>query len=218
MGSIKAFIFDMDGVLTETSEMHYLAWKAMAESIDIEIDRNFNEQLKGISRRESLEKILSHGNKEFTESEKEVLMNKKNDMYVEMISSFTRENLCPGILQLLTKLKSEGILIGVASASQSAKMLVGLLDIEDYVDYIADPSDMPGKPDPYIFLKAAEGLGVSPGECVAVEDAVAGVEAIKSAGMYAIGIGDEDTLFEADLIFRTPQDIDLGKIIRGFHE
>jgi beta-phosphoglucomutase len=218
MSKLKGVIFDMDGVITETSEYHYMAWKLLAGHIGIYIDRRINEQLKGISRMDSLDVILKHGNREndFTETEKLALATSKNKRYVEMINQFTKDNLLEGVEELLKSLKERGIKVAIASASRSALNLTRLLEIEDYIDFIVDPESVPGKPAPDIFLAAAEGLGLSPCECIGVEDAYAGVEAIKSANMYAVGIGLKDNLPQADMIYEKPKDVDVTKLIQGF--
>lgn len=217
MGNIKAVIFDMDGVLTETSEMHFLAWKALAESIGILIDRQFNEQLKGISRRDSLMKILKLGTKEYSEDELQVLMKQKNDHYLTLIETVTRENLCEGILDFIMVLIKKNIKIAVASASHSAPLLLKLLDIERYIDYVVNPGEVASKPSPEIFIKAAEGVEVSCLDCVGIEDAFAGVQAIKSAGMYAVGIGDKEVLKDANLVYENTSELNFEDIMRGYN-
>lgn len=213
---IKGFIFDMDGVITDTSEYHYTAWKLLASKIGIYIDHDVNESLKGISRMASLDVILKHGHREndFSEAEKMALATQKNKQYVEMINQFTPENLLEGVDPLLKELKTLGIKVAIASASKSADKLVGLLGIRDRIDYIVNPSEVPGKPAPDIFLKAAEGLGLKADECIGIEDAKAGVEAIKSAGMLAIGIGNQTVLSQADIVFKEPKDINLTKVLK----
>ncbi|MCH4889064.1 beta-phosphoglucomutase [Acidaminobacter sp. JC074] len=201
MENIKALIFDMDGVITETSEMHYEAWKKTADKLEIPFDKHFNEQLKGISRRASLMKILERGNKSCSEDEIQDLMHDKNEFYVSLIEGYTQNDLNPGIYELMETLKENGIKIAVASASKSAPMLVEKMNIMQFVDCIVDPASVPGKPAPDIFLKAAEILGLDPSLCIGVEDAEAGVEAIKSADMFAIGIGDSEILKKADIVF-----------------
>jgi len=205
----------MDGVITETSEYHYMAWKLLASHIGIYIDRNINEQLKGVSRMDSLEVILKHGNREndFSETEKLALATTKNKRYVDMINQFNKENLLPGVEELFKELKVLGIRIGIASASHSAAKLVDLLGIEEYVDFIVDPGTVPSKPAPDIFLAAAKGLGLKPSQCIGVEDAVAGVESIKKAKMYAIGIGDSEILGAANVVYKTPGEIVLKEVL-----
>lgn len=216
MANIRGFIFDMDGVITETSENHYLAWKVLASNIGIYIDRSLNEQLKGVSRMASLEVILKHGGKEndYSDSEKLKLATKKNHHYVDMISRVDESDLLEGILELLIDLKKEGYRIAIASASHSGRRLVELLGIEAYIDYIVDPSTVESKPEPDIFLEAAKGIQLKPVECIGIEDAIAGVEAIKAAGMIAVGIGDKTQLSQADIVYKKPSDINVEEILR----
>lgn len=215
MSKIKGFIFDMDGVITDTSEYHYTAWKLLASKLDIYIDREVNEKLKGVSRMASLDIILEHGGKleAYTEAEKLAMATQKNKHYVDMISRFTPENLLPGVGELFDELKVLGIKIGIASASKSASHLVDLLGIREQVDFIADPAGILGKPAPDIFLSAAKGLGLDPLACIGVEDAIAGITAIKAAGMYAVGIGEKSVLTQADIVFKEPKDIDLSLLV-----
>lgn len=202
MGNIKAVIFDMDGVITETSEMHYEAWKKTADQLGIEIDRVFNETLKGISRKASLLRILAHGGKEDLYSEQEIkqLMHDKNEFYLTLIASFDQSHLNPGIWQLMNDLHHANIKIAVASASKSAPLLIEKMGLGHLVDYIVDPRTVPGKPAPDLFLKAAEALSVKPETCIGIEDAKSGVQAIKHAGMFAVGIGNPSVLAEADVV------------------
>lgn len=220
MANIKGMIFDMDGVLTETSENHFLAWSALAETLGFTLDRSVNEGLKGISRMASLELVLKAGHMadRFTEEEKLALATKKNDLYLNMIEKFTRADLLDGVEEFFVKLKAEGVKIGVASASRSAAMLTKKLGIDSYVDYIVDPDTVPGKPKPDIFLKAAQGLNLHPLECVGVEDAAAGIFAIKAAGMMAVGIGYPMNLKGADICYLAPKDMDYEEITRLYHK
>lgn len=215
---IKAVLFDLDGVLTETSEQHYLAWKNLSEDLGIEIDMKFNEDLKGISRMESLERILIHGGKErnFTYDEKIKLASRKNNIYNSMIKEFNKSNLFEGVKELLDKLKERNIKIVLTSASKNGPNLLELLEIKDYFDCIVDPSSVPnGKPAPDIFLKGAELVGVNPNECIGIEDSVAGIQAIKDAGMYAIGIGDAENLKRADIVFKEVENIKIEEILKA---
>jgi len=213
---IKAFIFDLDGVITETSHQHYEAWKTLANMLGIEIDLVFNERLKGVSRMDSLKEILDYGglNNTYSEVEMEKLTFTKNEYYKNLIAKFTAEDVFPGVLQLLKDLKQRGIKIAIGSASHNAPDLIKAMALESYVDYIVNPSEVDkGKPAPDIFLKAAEVLGVSPDECIGIEDAVAGVKAIKSAGMIAVGIGDAELLSQADIIYKETKDINLKELL-----
>ncbi len=213
---IKAFIFDLDGVITETSHQHYEAWKTLANMLGIEIDLVFNERLKGVSRMDSLKEILDYGglNKTYSETEMEKLTFTKNEYYKNLIAKFTAEDVFPGVLELLKELKDSGIKIAIGSASHNAPTLIKAMELENYVDYIVNPSEVEkGKPAPDIFLKAAQVLGVSPDECIGIEDAVAGVKAIKDAGMIAVGIGDAEILSQADIIYKETKDIDLKELL-----
>jgi beta-phosphoglucomutase len=213
---IKAFIFDLDGVITDTAEFHYLAWRKLADSLGICFDRSFNEQLKGISRMESLEMILNYGNKPnlYSESEKVELAEKKNRFYLELIKDITSENTLPGIKTLLEKLKKEEIKVGLASASKNAKTIINRLELSHYFDCIVDSAKIEkGKPNPEIFLEATRQLKLLPQECIGVEDAAAGVQAIKAANMTAIGVGNDEILKQADLVVETTEELVYEKLI-----
>lgn len=218
MNTIELFIFDMDGVLTESSEQHYLAWKQLAEELGISIDRKFNETLKGISRKASLDKILAYGGiiEKYTEEIKLQLAERKNQAYTQMIEQFDHNNLFSGVSNIMQELKNKGIKIAIGSASKNAPLLVKLLGIEAYIDYIVNPEDVQrGKPAPDIFLKAAEALGIDPGKCVGVEDSIAGIQAIKSAGMTAVGIGKPEELPQADFIYEKTGELDIEAILNS---
>lgn len=197
---MKAVLFDLDGVITDTAVYHYHAWKALGEKIGIEIDEEFNEELKGVSRTDSLNRILAKGNKEeaYSQTEKETMAADKNELYKTMIEEMSPKDILPGIKALLDGLKERNILIGLASASQNGPTILEKLQLTDYFDEIVDPAKLKaGKPDPEIFLTGAKDLGVKPQDCVGVEDAAAGVEAIAAADMVSIGVGDADTLGKA---------------------
>ncbi|KTD88638.1 beta-phosphoglucomutase [Paenibacillus etheri] len=213
---IQAFIFDLDGVITDTAKYHYEAWKQLAEELGIHFDLEFNEQLKGIDRMASLEKILSQlsdGGSSFTLEQKQEWADRKNNNYKRLIRTVDESEILPGILELFHDLKQAGIPIGLASASRNAGTLLRQLKVESYINVIADPESVAhGKPAPDIFLKAAEALGVDPRYCVGVEDAEAGVQAIKSAGMFAVGVGDAEILSKADYIVSETSKLSLSEI------
>ncbi|MFZ0075199.1 beta-phosphoglucomutase [Exiguobacterium undae] len=199
--TIEAVIFDLDGVITDTAEYHYLAWKQLGEELNIPFDRDFNETLKGVSRTDSLERILTLGGKQdaFTEQEKTALATKKNDHYVTLIQHISEQDLLPGIIAFLDEIRAAGLKIGMASASKNALSVVEALGVRHYFDDIVDAATVAqSKPHPEVFLRAAEALGVEPARCIGVEDAAAGITAIHAAGMYAVGVGPETTLHEAD--------------------
>lgn len=189
---VKGFLFDLDGVITDTAKLHYKAWKKMANKIGLDIDEEFNETLKGIDRRGSIERILALGENTYSEDEIIKLMDYKNDYYVSLLEGITSDDILPGILGLLKEAKKNGVKVAIASASKNAPLIVDKLEIAEYVDYIANPDEaVYSKPHPAIFELAADGIGLSPKECIAFEDAVAGVQAIKDAGSFSIGIGVE---------------------------
>lgn len=213
---MNAFIFDLDGVITDSAEYHYLAWKALGEDIGIPFDREFNETLKGVSRTESLERILRHGGREndFSPEEKERLATKKNEHYVSLISKITSDDILPGVESFLNELKVAGYKIGMASASKNALLVTRQLGLLHAFDHIVDAATVvDSKPHPEVFLKAAEALAVDPKDCIGVEDAVAGVEAIHAAGMLAVGIGDPAVLTDADLVFTDTTGLTLNNVL-----
>ncbi|SDJ57680.1 beta-phosphoglucomutase [Salimicrobium halophilum] len=216
----KLFIFDLDGVITDTAEQHYVAWKEMAQSIGIEIDREFNESLKGVSRGDSLDKILNlNHNLHVSEEQKTELMEKKNEAYRELITSIEPEDIYPGIGELLERLRENSIKIALGSASKNAPFIIKQLQIEHHFDYVVDPASVEnGKPAPDIFLKAADELDVAYEECVGIEDAIAGVTAINEAGMFSVGVGDEAQLDHADYVVADTAELKLEAIIDRFDE
>lgn len=198
---LEAVIFDLDGVITDTVEYHYLAWKQIADELNIPFDRKYNENLRGISRMESLELILKRGDQQYSLDEKLKLAEKKNEYYQQLINKMTPADLLPGIGSLLQELKAKGIKIGLASASRNARNVLDKLQIADYFDYIVDPTTLvKGKPDPEIFLVCAEAMKVPVQNCVGVEDAEAGIAAIKAANMKAVGVGRSEALRDADIV------------------
>ena len=193
----KGVLFDLDGVITDTAEYHYLAWKKLADDLGISIDRQFNEKLKGVSREDSLRLILEHGGREkdFSETEFNQLAKSKNDNYVEMIQAVSPKDVYPGILELLKSLKKADIKISLASASKNGPFLLKQMELTDYFDGIADPAAVrAGKPAPDIFILAAEVVGLAPNECIGIEDAQAGITAIKASGALPVGVGSAKQL------------------------
>lgn len=189
---LKGVIFDLDGVITDTAGYHFEAWAHLAKELGIEIDEKFNAKLKGVSRMESLEAILKHGNKEneYSKEEKESLATKKNEHYKELIKNITKKDILPGIEELLDKLRENNIKMALGSASKNAPVILKQLEIEEYFDYLVDANKIKNsKPAPDIFIDGLKGLNLSPEEAVGVEDAEAGIESIRGAGMKAIGVG-----------------------------
>ena len=192
----KAVLFDLDGVITDTAEYHYLAWKALAEELGIEgVNRSFNEQLKGVSRDDSLQKILDLGQLTVSSEEFAELADRKNRNYVDMIQKVSPRDIYPGILELLRALREKGIKIALASASKNGPFLLKQMDIEDYFDAVADPAKIAvSKPAPDIFLAAAEQVGVPISACIGIEDAQSGIQAIQAAGALPVGVGKAEDL------------------------
>lgn len=211
------FIFDLDGVLTDTSEYHFRAWQSMGRSLGIEIDRAFEEQLKGVGRMDSLDRILAFGGKTggFSEADKIALAAQKNSSYVEMIQSITPDDLFDGVEELLCRLKERNIKLAIGSASKNANTVLEKLAIKHHFDYVVDANKIENsKPAPDIFLDAAHKLNVLPQDCVGIEDSAAGVTAIKEAHMYAIGIGNPSVLHQADIVYTETKDIAIGEVLR----
>jgi beta-phosphoglucomutase len=178
----------------------------MSRDLGYELPEEFRDKVRGISRMEAIELILDHFGLEYSKEEELKLADRKNDYYIESIASFSRDNLYPGVMELLEALKKRGTQIGLVSASKNATQLIKSMEIEKYFDVITDPEKIErGKPYPDPFLAAAEMLSVNPQDCLGVEDAKAGIESIKTAGMTALGIGYDD-LGEADAVFDTIQD------------
>ena len=190
--AIQGVIFDLDGVITDTAHLHFLAWKALGDSLGVEITLELNEGLKGLGRQETLTLILKEAGlyDKYTETERQALADRKNRTYVASLENLTPQDLLPGIGDCLKDLKKRGIKIGLASSSQNAGLIIKKLGLESYFEAMVDPRSLSkGKPDPEIYLKAAAALGLSPAKCAGVEDARAGLEAIRAAGMTAIALG-----------------------------
>jgi beta-phosphoglucomutase len=217
---LKAFIFDLDGVITDTAEYHFLAWKALAEDLGITFTREDNEELKGVSRMDSLEKILELGGRmgDFSVDEKEALAEKKNEHYLTLIQNITPADLLPAIKELIRDIKDNGLKLGLASASKNAFTVMESLGMKSEFDIIVDAKTVVnGKPHPEVFLRAAEMLGVEPEACIGVEDAAAGVQAIKAAGMYAVAVGPKESFENADIVYTSTSKLSFEKIVEVYN-
>ena len=174
----RALIFDLDGVLTDTADTHYLAWKRLADEIAVPFDRRINERLKGVDRMASLEIMLERAGRAYDDREKRLLAERKNGYYRDVIAGITPDDLFPGVRELLADARRHGLRLGLASASRNAAALLERLGIADRFDCIADAALVQrAKPDPEIFLAAAAGLEVDPALCIGIEDAAAGASA-----------------------------------------
>jgi beta-phosphoglucomutase len=217
--SIKAFIFDLDGVITDTAELHYLAWKKLADSLNMYFDKEQNEALKGVSRIGSLEIILKNNGKLdcYTQEEKEAMADKKNIYYKELVETLTEKDILPGIKELLTDIRAKGYKTAIASVSKNAPRVLERIGLMNYFDVIADAAKVKrSKPDPEIFLTCAEQLSIDPRDCVGIEDSQAGIEAIHSAGMFSVGINVTVISQEPDLVLKSTSELDLNNIKTNF--
>ncbi len=194
---LDAIIFDLDGVLTDTAEAHFRAWKRLADTIDVPFDHAANEQLKGIDRMGSLDRIIGD-RPGFDAGERTRFAALKNGWYLEEIAGFTPADLFPGARDVLEEARAAGLKIALASASRNAPLLLERLGIAALFDAIADPAAVAAAPD--IFLAAARAVGAAPARCLGVEDAEAGIVAIRAAGMASLGIGSPAVLAEADRV------------------
>ena len=187
----KAYIFDLDGVLVFTDQFHYLAWKKIADRLGIPFDEQANNSLRGVSRRESLELILENSARSFTEEEKEALMEEKNNDYRALLSGMSPADVSDEVRNTLEGLKEAGYRLAIGSSSKNTKFILEKVQLLSVFDAISDGTNITkSKPDPEVFLKAAQFLGEKPENCIVVEDAYAGIDAAKAAGMIAVGIGD----------------------------
>ena len=204
----KAFIFDLDGVIVDTAKFHYLAWKELANDLGFDFSEKQNEMLKGVSRSKSLEILLEIGNISLTQEHKEKLMFEKNQRYLSSVDSLGASEILPGIKDLILYLKSKNILVALGSASKNAIPLLKSLELFEHFDAIVDGNDVThAKPDPEVFLLAAEKLRVTPENCVVVEDSLAGIQAANIAGMTSVGIGSPENLSGSDFLFASTGDL-----------
>lgn len=205
---LQAVIFDLDGVVTDTAHLHFLAWQRIASEIGIVIDEQINEQLKGISRMDSLERILRHGGMEqrIGQQQRLQLAAQKNAFYVELLQQLHPGSVLPGIAPLLAELHAKHIRVGLASVSLNAPRILNALGLAGQFDFCADANTISrSKPDPEIFLAACEGLGCAPANCIGIEDAQAGIDAINASHMLSVGIGSQ--LKHADLLLASTAEL-----------
>ena len=173
---IEACIFDLDGVIVDTAKYHFIAWRALAEELGFEFTREDNERLKGVSRMKSLDILLEIGGLEFSEKEKLAMAEKKNTLYVSYIEKMTPEEILPGVPEFLHELRKEGIKIALGSASKNSPMILDRIQLSGMFEVVVDGNSITeAKPNPEVFLKGAERLGVSPENCIVFEDAIAGI-------------------------------------------
>lgn len=204
----KAALFDLDGVLVDTAKYHYLAWKRLAEDLGFTFTHEDNERLKGVSRVRSLEILLEIGGIQADETQKELWASQKNSWYVEYLDRMDKSELFPGVREFLQELRQRGVKVALGSASKNAGLILDKLEIRDLFDCIVDGNVVSkAKPDPEVFAKAAEGCGVPARLSVVFEDAQAGIEAGNAAGCYVVGIGSEENLTGADILYASVAEI-----------
>jgi len=199
----KGFIFDLDGVIVDTAKYHFLAWKKLANDLGIDFTEHQNEQLKGVSRVKSLEKILDWGEVSVSEEKFLQLMDKKNSDYLSYIDTMTEDEILVDVPKVLNLLKSENQGIALGSASKNARTILKKVHLFETFHTIVDGTNVTkAKPDPEVFLIAAEQLDLEPEHCIVFEDSIAGIQAANAANMISIGIGEESVLSEADFVFK----------------
>lgn len=187
----QGIIFDLDGVLLSTDEMHYAAWKSVADELGIPFDRQVNNRLRGVSRMASLDIILSHGGLTLSDEEKEAVAARKNERYRAGLQTLTPEAVSPEVRQTLAALRARGLKLAVGSSSKNTKLILERTDLGRFFDAVSDGTNITrSKPDPEVFLKAAQFMDLEPADCAVVEDAVAGIDAANAGGFFSIGIGD----------------------------
>ncbi len=213
---VRLCIFDLDGVIVDTAKYHYMAWKRLAREIfrkDFSIEHN--ERLKGISRLESLDILLEIIGSEIPEEQKYELAEKKNIWYVEYIMQITKDEILPGFMNFLVDVKKSGLKTGIGSASKNTRIILEKLELMNMFDSVVDGTKITyAKPNPEVFLKCAEELGIETQHCVVFEDAVAGIDAAISAGMLAIGIGDKKILGKAHLVIPSFENLTVSDVLK----
>lgn len=209
---IKALIFDLDGVIVTTEHNHFVAWKKTAESLGIPFTEAENELLKGVSRVDSLKKILELGNKSISQSDFDQLLKSKNDFYVGSIQDLNQQDLLPGVLNLLLQAKEQGIKLGIGSSSKNAKFILELVKIDHLFDVVIDGNGVEfPKPHPEVFLNAAKHFGFEAAECIVFEDAASGIQAAKAGGFISIAVGNPHIAASADSYYNDLTEFSLEK-------
>ena len=213
MITTKACLFDLDGVIVDTAVYHFQAWRRLANELGFDFTEHQNEQLKGISRMESLDLILKWGNVILSEEEKIEWATRKNAWYLELVLKMTPNEVLKGVPAFLKSLRANGIKIALGSASKNSRLILEKIKMIEFFDVIIDGNDLTrGKPDPQVFLLGAEAIGCKPADCVVFEDALAGVQAGKAGGMKVIGVGDAKILHEADFVIKGFEEMTIERL------
>lgn len=199
----KAFLFDLDGVIVDTAKFHYLAWRNLAKEMSFDFTEEQNELFKGVSRVRSLEILLDLAKYEATQAQKDRWLVQKNEEYLKYIEAMDDREILPDVVRVLDFLRDENQGIALGSASKNARPILTKLSLLDKFQAIVDGNDVTAaKPDPEVFLKGGQALQIERTDCIVFEDSIAGIQAANSAGMVSIGIGEKDTLHEADYVFK----------------
>jgi beta-phosphoglucomutase len=213
---IKGIIFDLDGVLVSTDEFHYYAWKMIADRENIYFDREINHRQRGVSRMESLGILLESSEKSYTDAQKNEMADTKNNEYRNLLKQLTPDDVLPGTLKILYQLKSRGIKLAVGSSSKNTPIILERTGLSKWFNAIADGNDITAsKPDPQVFLIAAERLGLHVEDCLVVEDAIVGIEAARRANMSVLGIGNEQTMPGVNPCVASLEEINVEEILFG---
>ncbi len=214
MSQINAFLFDLDGVIVDTAIYHYQAWRRMANTLGFDISEEFNETLKGVSRVDSLNRILAEGGMTLPDDRKVELAAQKNEWYLELVSQMTPDSILPGIPAFFAQLRTTNIKVALGSVSKNSRLILERIGMTNAFDAIIDGNKITNsKPDPEVFLKGAAELNVNPADCVVFEDAVAGIAAGKAGGMRTVGIGSPDVLTEADIVLPSLEHITVAELL-----
>lgn len=196
---MKGFIFDLDGVIVSTDGLHYRAWKQMTDNEGIYFDEEINNRLRGVSRMASLEIVLERSDREYSDDEKLALATYKNDLYKELLKSLTPDDILPGVSEVLNQLRARGYKLAIGSSSRNTPAILKYIGLESFFDAVSDGNNITNsKPDPEVFVKGAQFLGLECSECYVVEDAKAGVDAGRAGGFTTIALGDAYGYEKAD--------------------
>lgn len=208
MFKVNGIIFDLDGVICSTDELHYRAWKELADSIGVRFDREINKRLRGVSRMDSLGIILEGGKNDYTPAEREKLAEAKNTAYRKLLEKMTPSDVSGEVRATLAALKDRGYRLAIGSSSKNTPPILEKTGMRRYFDAVSDGNNITrSKPDPEVFLKAAEFIGLSPAECLVVEDAVAGIDAGIAGGFRTAAIGDAVGYAKADISLSSFSDL-----------
>lgn len=206
--SVEIVIFDLDGVIVSTDELHYQAWKKVADQENIFFDRTINHKLRGVSRKESLEIILEKATKIYNDTEKEDLMKRKNQIYIDSLNTLSKKDILEGVMETLQKLKENNILIAIGSSSKNAKIILEKIGLNNTFDFISDGNNITrSKPYPDVFKYVSDNLKINPENCLVVEDAESGIDAAKAAQMIAAGISNASRYHRCDISLENMTDL-----------